>query len=346
MAAPMPGRLAFTSPAVAKMMRLWNYEEGSGLGVHGQGIIAPIQPTAWPQKAGLGHRDKPYDNGLDAPPTAAPANDEWLHQWEVLSRAQRLETECFEKTLALLQELKLQGDDSPETADALAAVIKSREVFQLENHTPGMWKAALPSSTTRYIIEQIVTPKIAMGAQEWQPAWDPDCHDWLRPWIPLISHLPRSLYDAVEGKITSRIDDYDVVSPWKDYLDPACWDAFAARHVLPKIARLVRELRITPPKQADRSFRWAMLWAPLVRVQHVVSILEDAEFWDRWEGALRHWLRSSKPSFGEADAWCAGWKNLFTPELLADERVRAHLHEGAGMVDRARQDLDTLVFSW
>ncbi|XP_037442218.1 septin and tuftelin-interacting protein 1 homolog 1-like [Triticum dicoccoides] len=324
----MSGNLAFPSLAVAKMMRRWNYKEGSGLGAHGQGIIAPIQFTARCPKAGIGHCEKPYDNGLYVP-SLPHAEEEW-HKWKGLSRALRLEVECYEKILSLLRDMTLQGDDSVETAAALAVIVNSKKVIQ-GNRTLGMWKATLPSSTLQYIIEQVIMPRMAMDAREWMPSWDPDCHHWLRPLIPLIGNLPRSLYDIVESKISNG--GYDVVSPWKEYLDPTQWDTFSQRHILPKLARFTRGLRITPPKQTDSSFRTLMLCAPLVHVEDMVLILEAELFFDKWEGALRHWLRAAKPSFGEATAWYTGWKKLFTPELLANERVLAHLEAGGGIVD-------------
>lgn len=76
-----------------------------------------------------------------------------------------------------------------------------------------------------------------------------------------------------------------------------------------------------------------MLWAPLVHAEDMVLILEAELFFDKWKGALRHWLHAAKPSFGEAITWCTGWKKLFTPELLADERVLAHLEAGVDIVN-------------
>ncbi|KAE8782735.1 Tuftelin-interacting protein 11 [Hordeum vulgare] len=144
----------------------------------------------------------------------------------------------------------------------------------------------MPPSTARYIIEQVITPRMIAGVREWKPSWDPECDDWLRPWIPLIGHLPESLYGAVERKISNG--DYQVVSPWKGYLSPMQWDTFSKRDILPYLRRLVREMRIMPPKQTDPSFQTVMLWAPLVHAQDVLSILEAEHFFDKWEGALRH----------------------------------------------------------
>ncbi|KAM0896470.1 hypothetical protein ACQ4PT_023173 [Festuca glaucescens] len=221
-----------------------------------------------------------------------------------------------------------------ETAEALAAVVKAMEVFRRER-TPGMWKAALPSSTTLYIIEHVVKPKMAADAQEWTPSWDADCHHWVRPWVPLAGHLPDSLYGTVERKITKHADEYAVISPWKDQMDPTQWDTFTRLHVLPWLTRLIRELMTAPPKQMDPSFHTVMQWAPLVPAKIVVPILEEELFFDRFEDELRHWLQSGtgKPSSEEAVAWCAGWKKLFTPELLADERVLARMDAIVALVD-------------
>ncbi|CAM0904574.1 unnamed protein product [Alopecurus aequalis] len=282
-----PGSLAYTSPAVAKMLQRWNYQEGWGLGARGQGIVAPIKATMRCPKAGIGHMEEPYDNGLAAPPPPP----------------------------------SMGGDDSAETASALAAIVESKEVFDRQERTPGTWKATLPPSTTRYLVEEVITPRMAVDAREWDPSWNPQCHHWLRPLIPLVGHLPASLFGVVEGKINSG--DYNTVSLWKQYLHPTQWDVFNRRHVLPKLARLVRELRVTAPKQTDSSFRKLMLW----------------------KGALRHWLLAAWPPLAEATAWCNGWKDLFTPELLEDERVLAHLQGGLAMVHHAAQHPARLIYS-
>ncbi|KAM0913841.1 hypothetical protein ACQ4PT_011909 [Festuca glaucescens] len=328
----LPGSLASTRPAVAKMLQKWNFKEGSGLGARGQGIVAPVQPTLHP-KTGIGYGERSYENGL--PDTTPVVQEEWRRRCEELARALRLEEECCNKTLELLRDMAEEDDSSAETTEALAAVLKSMKVFQ-EERTPGMWKAMLPSSTMLYIIEHVIKPKMAADAREWTPSWDPDCHHWVRPWIPLVGHLPDSLYDTVESKIINHADEYAVISPWKAYMDPKQWETYTRRHVLPWLTRLVRELMIAPPKQMDPSFHTVMQWAPLVPAKIVVSILEQELFFDRYEDALRHWLQSGagKPSSEEAVAWYTGWKNLFTPELLADERVLARMDAVVALLDR------------
>ena len=64
--------------------------------------------------------------------------------------------------------------------------------------------------------------------------------------------------------------------------------------------------------------------------QDVVSILEEElDAVRRVEG-------------GRRVAWCAGWKKLFTPELLADERVLTRLDAVVALVDAETKDLDSL----
>jgi tuftelin-interacting protein 11 len=319
------------------MLLRWNFKEGSGLGARGQGIVGPVQLMVQRTSTGLGYGDKSYDNGLPDTTTPPVVQEEWRRRCEELSRALLLEQKCYDKTVELLCDMLLEDDDTAaeETAEALTAVVESRKVFQ-EKRTPGMWKATLPSSTVPYVVEHAIKPKMAADVRGWTPAWDPECDSWVLPWIPLVGYLPESLYDAVERKIVKHADEYAVISPWKEYMDPAQWDRFIRRHVLPWLTCLVRELLIAPPKQMDPSFHTVMQWAPLVpSVQDVVSILESERFFERWEEALRHWMQSGagKPSSEEAIAWCAGWKKLFTPELLAHESVLTQVDAVIALVD-------------
>ena len=95
--------LASISPAVAQMLRGWDYKEGSGLGSLGQGIVAPVQAAVQSghPRAGIGYGEEPFDNGLNTTPPVV--QEEWRRRAEELSRALALEVECCDKILVALR---------------------------------------------------------------------------------------------------------------------------------------------------------------------------------------------------------------------------------------------------
>ncbi|KAM0895386.1 hypothetical protein ACQ4PT_023854 [Festuca glaucescens] len=209
------------------------------------------------------------------------------------------------------------------------------------------WEDILPPSTMQRILEEVVMPELTAIVDSWdrRSSWDPTCcHPQLCPWVRLAGPLLEGLYATVRRKLLEGLQgrdtgsalasNYEGVSPWKALFRPATWEEFIDEiGVLPRLAQALLELRITAPRQNDESFeKVIMKWAPLVRQDDMLELLE-AEFFDRWQKALRHWLVSAGRPTGEAMEWCRGWKRLFTPELLADERVLACLEEGVDMVN-------------
>ncbi|EAY94829.1 hypothetical protein OsI_16619 [Oryza sativa Indica Group] len=61
---PQPGSMA-TNQIVARLMAQMNYEEGTGLGKYGHGIIDPINPTKKYGKGGVGKFESSYDSDSD-----------------------------------------------------------------------------------------------------------------------------------------------------------------------------------------------------------------------------------------------------------------------------------------
>ncbi|CAM0903816.1 unnamed protein product [Alopecurus aequalis] len=280
-----------------------------------------------------------------------------LQRWQPM-----LDPTLWLDVAALLKNTMDDGSDtSPYAAlinDTVVPAVKASEWKATDTErmlrflTP--WKDMLPPSTMQRILEEVVMPELTAHVDSWDPrcAWEmSSCHSLLYPWVPLAGPLLEGLLATVMRKLQEGLQEWDagralasnceLVSPWKDLFGPTRWELFVdGIGVLPRLRRALRELRITPPKQKDVSFgQVIMKWAPLVRGEDMVMLLK-AEFFDKWLYALRHWLLSVGPPSGEAMDWCKGWKRLFTPELLADERVLACLEAGVDMVSRMAQGLE------
>ena len=99
-------------------------------------------------------------------------------------------------------------------------------------------------------------------------------------------------------------------------------------------------MRVTPPKQEDGGFGEVMRWLSVVPARDMARLLEEEDFFGKWQDALCRWLWAARPTVVEATAWHEGWKRLLTPELLADERVRVPIEAGLQKISRAAQGLE------
>ncbi|XP_025825363.1 septin and tuftelin-interacting protein 1 homolog 1-like [Panicum hallii] len=193
-------------------------------------------------------------------------------------------------------------------------------------------------------------PKLSAAAESWEPRWEPvPCHAWVHPWIPLLGRRHEPLVATVRCKLGNALvgwrapratADHDMVLPWKDAFGPAAWEEFVGRHVVPYLRQGLRAVRVTPPKQEDGGFGGVMRWLSVVPARDMARLLEEEGFLGKWQDALCRWLWAARPTVAEATAWHEGWKRLLTPELLADERVRAPIEAGLQKISRAAQGLE------
>ncbi|XP_039818664.1 septin and tuftelin-interacting protein 1 homolog 1-like [Panicum virgatum] len=209
------------------------------------------------------------------------------------------------------------------------------------------WRDALPLPATQRLLEQAVMAKLAAAVESWEPRWEPvPCHAWVHSWIPLLGRRLEPLFATVRCKLGKALPgwhaarataDYDMVLPWKDAFGPAAWEEFVGRHVVPYLRQGLRAVRVTPPKQEDGGFGGVMRWLSVVPARDMARLLEEEDFFGKWQDALCRWLWAARPTVVEATAWHEGWKRLLTPELLADERVRVPIEAGLQKISRAAQ---------
>ncbi|CAN6228833.1 unnamed protein product [Urochloa humidicola] len=117
---PAPGSLA-SNTVVAKMMRRMNYKEGTGLGRHGQGIVAPVEVIPRPKNAGLGTAEGRFVTGdLDPLPPSAENWPKWDEAGGSSKKRTKRDPVVFEDAKTLVRRMEESG-----AAEAVARVQKA-----------------------------------------------------------------------------------------------------------------------------------------------------------------------------------------------------------------------------
>uniref|UniRef100_J3KZA7 G-patch domain-containing protein n=1 Tax=Oryza brachyantha TaxID=4533 RepID=J3KZA7_ORYBR len=194
-------------------------------------------------------------------------------------------------------------------------------------------------------------PQIVASAEDWLPAWwsNVPATRWVTPWIAYFGHgRLRSVYKTIAKQLGRKFckwgvtnEDYCSAAQWKDVMDPESWDEFVLQeYVLPRLRETLRSLKVSARLTWGRSntFPLVMKWASLVPAKHMVPLLEE-EFFGKWRSAIYRLLMGDRPPPEQATAWYEMWRELFTPELLADERVLVQLESGLDMINRAARGL-------
>ncbi|ONK68603.1 uncharacterized protein A4U43_C05F13850 [Asparagus officinalis] len=206
------------------------------------------------------------------------------------------------------------------------------------------WEQLLPPSLVQSILQNVVMPKLLEAVDEWNPLLETvPIHSWVHPWLPHFGQELQPLYHriwpkfdvALRGWHASDSSAYAVLSPWKDVFDAASWERLIVRWIVPKLIDVMKEFQVNPANQILDQWNWVMTWALVIPIHHMVNLLE-VEFFSKWHRALYGWL-CLNPDFNEVTRWYMGWKSLFPPELLANERIRQLLTAGLDMMKQAAE---------
>lgn len=182
-------------------------------------------------------------------------------------------------------------------------------------------------------LSQMIFPRLQIEVERWNPKLDPSSsiQHWLLLWKELLgSHRMSQLYLVIRHKLAIACSSWhprdttmrERIQLWQHEWDPATFQSFLERSVVPKLVQcLRRELRINPKNQQLDVMKWICEWKPPLVDSHCFAALFEGEFFPPWLNVLRIWLCNA-PQLGEILQWYQGWKQLLPSVLLHHERIR------------------------
>jgi len=233
------------------------------------------------------------------------------------------------------------------------------------------WRAIVPPFVLANVLDQLVVPKLSRALKEWKPRSSrrhPSQHDgkfpwWLFQWLQYLDEKhtnpkqPTGLMSDTKRKFRVVLDSWSLrrglingLGLWKDALGSE-FDVCLRNHLLPRLARHLREDFIVNPQEQDLTaledvFRWKDFFQPIVMGELLVS-----SFFPKWHEILYIWL-TNDPNLEEVATWFSWWKEQVPTEINQVLKVDNEwnkgiqtMHLAAELGDRAAAELPRPVIA-
>ncbi|KAI6114784.1 GC-rich sequence DNA-binding factor-like protein-domain-containing protein [Pisolithus croceorrhizus] len=217
-----------------------------------------------------------------------------------------------------------------------------------EDPTPAVkfyetWAGFLPDFVRDNMLDQLILPKISHAITSWDPKHPTvSLQRLVFPWLPHLGLRVEDVLDDARRKLRSFLRHWapadgvpEDFSMWRDVFEKGDWDAMLLKHVVPKLALLLREeFRVNPRNQDMTPLAQVLPWSTLIRPS-VFSQLLETEFFPKWLDVLHMWLIQPRVSFEEVAQWYSFWKATFPENVQNIPGVARGFTRGLQLVNTA-----------
>ncbi|XP_078701272.1 tuftelin-interacting protein 11-like isoform X2 [Branchiostoma floridae x Branchiostoma belcheri] len=204
------------------------------------------------------------------------------------------------------------------------------------------WLPLVPTWIMDNLYDQLVMPRLMTEVDSWNPTTDTmPIHQWLHPWLPLISSRLECLYPTIRHKLGKALTNWHpsdasaihILQPWKPVFSEGSMDSFLLKNILPKLGLCLQEFVINPHQQHLDGFQWVLRWHGMLPIQSLTSLFEK-HFFPKWIQVLCTWLNNN-PDYDQVTKWYLGWKSQFPEEMLNEPAVKDQFNRALEIMTRA-----------
>lgn len=249
-----------------------------------------------------------------------------------------------------------------DTDDAVYGLVSESVIQPLRRAISNNWDPKSPEPLLRFFdnwstsvlstdsVEELqvrcVLPVLERAVNEWNPLTDPvPIHQWLHPWLPSLGTAASSLWAPIRHKLTNALSAWHpsdtsalgLLAPWRSVFDQRDWDALLTRSILPKLQYALQTVVIDGVDRANQSLEpmgWVLAWEGCIPAGRMTHLLESG-FFPKFHAALHAYLSTPGVDLEEVTRWYLEWKQAFSEDLLAHERVRRQINMALDAMNRA-----------